>query len=776
MKMTVTEAATAARGQWPRILPALGLKVVKNRHMPCPVCQGKDRFRFDDKGGRGTWICNHCGAGDGLTLVEKALSISLSEAAARVSELSGALPAVQPEFLRQSTADDEAARAAAITLAQQLVSTAKEVTGNAYLSRKGWPQHNALTLTKPQKVATVSYRPGDVVVQLHDMTGQLVNVQLINAAGEKRTLKGGQVKGACHVISSGEPAKRIWLAEGYATGLTVHNLTGDEVWVALSSVNLLSLAGLVREKHATLPLLIAADRDLNGDGQTKAGKAAEACNATVALPPVFGDWNDAFIQNGADETRKALTVAATPAKTSPFNTMSEAEFSAMSVSDKAERVSEHYHERLAVDVSGEILSRYQSGAWKVMPGNQFRREVAALFLKVGASFSSTKVAGIVDTLKLIVPQQAEPARRLIGFRNGVLDTRTATFSPHRKDYWLRTVSDVDFTSPVTGETLESHAPHFWQWLDRAAGRSAEKRDIILAALFMVLANRFDWQLFLEVTGPGGSGKSIMAEIATMLAGTDNTTSATIETLESSRERAAVIGYSLIILPDQEKWSGDGAGIKAITGGDAVSVDPKYRDAYSTHIPAVILAVNNNPMRFTDRSGGVSRRRVILHFPEIVSASERDPQLKEKIRGELAVIVRQLMQRFSQPQDARALLQSQQNSDEAMRIKRDADPMVDFCGYLFTTPEPNALYMGNASIRPSQPKRYLYHAYLAYMEANGYKNPLSMKMFGLSLDGILREYGLNYLKRRTKLGIQTNLDLTEESNTDWLPKCDDPAAI
>ncbi|MDJ0034227.1 DNA primase, partial [Pantoea ananatis] len=140
-------------------------------------------------------------------------------------------------------------------------------------------------------------------------------------------------------------------------------------------------------------------------------------------------------------------------------------------------------------------------------------------------------------------------------------------------------------------------------------------------------------------------------------------------------------------PDQEKWSGDGAGIKAITGGDAVSVDPKYRDAYSTHIPAVILAVNNNPMRFTDRSGGVSRRRVILHFAEIIPANERDPQLKEKIQAELAVIVRQLMQRFSSPQDARALLQQQQNSGEAMRIKRDADPMVDFCGYLFATAEP-----------------------------------------------------------------------------------------
>jgi len=59
------------------------------------------------------------------------------------------------------------------------------------------------------------------------------------------------------------------------------------------------------------------------------------------------------------------------------------------------------------------------------------------------------------------------------------------------------------------------------------------------------------------------------------------------------------------------------GIKAIIGGDAVVIAPKYRDAYSTNIPAVILAVNKNPMRFTDHSGGVSRRRVILTFPEVI---------------------------------------------------------------------------------------------------------------------------------------------------------------
>ena len=777
MKMNVTETVEQACGHWPRILPALGVPVIKNRHQACPVCGGSDRFRFDDKEGRGTWFCNQCGAGDGLKLVEKVFGVKPSEAAQKVNTVTGCLPPVAPEAMAAAGAETDADRKAAAALAVRLMEKTRTATGNAYLTRKGFPGHECVMLTSTHKTGGVTYRAGDVVVPLHDETGALVNLQLINSDGLKRTLKGGQVKGTCHTIEGQKQAgKRQWIAEGYATALTVHHLTGETVMVALSSVNLLSLASLVRQKHPACQIVLAADRDLNGDGQTRAAAAAQACEGTVALPPVFGDWNDAFMQNGEEATRKAIYDAIRPVAESPFTTMSEAEFTAMSTSEKAMRVHEHYGEALAVDANGQLLSRYEAGIWKIIPPSDFARDVAGLFQRLRAPFSSGKIASVVDTLKLIIPRQDAPARRLIGFRNGVLDTSTGVFSRHSKAHWLRTLCDVDFTPPVKGETLEAHAPNFWRWLDRAAGSCADKRDVILAALFMVLANRYDWQLFLEVTGPGGSGKSILAEIATMLAGEDNATSATIETLESPRERAALIGFSLIRLPDQEKWSGDGAGLKAITGGDAVSVDPKYRDAYSTHIPAVILAVNNNPMRFTDRSGGVSRRRVIIHFPEQIAPEERDPQLKDKIARELAVIVRQLMQKFSDPMTARTLLQSQQNSDEALSIKRDSDPTFDFCGYLEALPEPDGMYMGNANIIPKQPRLYLYHAYLVYMEAHGYKNTLSLTMFGKGLSAMLKEYGLNYGKRRTNQGMQTNLALRDESNADWLPRCDETTAL
>ncbi len=97
MKHIVSDTVKAATGFWPQLLPALGISVLAGgRHGACPACGGKDRFRFDNQDGRGTWLCNQCGAGDGLNLVEKALSISAKEAAMKVAGMLGTLPESAP--------------------------------------------------------------------------------------------------------------------------------------------------------------------------------------------------------------------------------------------------------------------------------------------------------------------------------------------------------------------------------------------------------------------------------------------------------------------------------------------------------------------------------------------------------------------------------------------------------------------------------------------------------------------------------------------------------
>lgn len=86
------ETPDLAVGRWHGILLALGVddRALTGKHGPCPVCGGKDRFRFDDLDGRGTYYCSQCGPGDGFHLVQNYLGLDdFKDAARRVDEILG---------------------------------------------------------------------------------------------------------------------------------------------------------------------------------------------------------------------------------------------------------------------------------------------------------------------------------------------------------------------------------------------------------------------------------------------------------------------------------------------------------------------------------------------------------------------------------------------------------------------------------------------------------------------------------------------------------------
>ena len=90
-----------AIGHWPHILPALGVppEFLTNRHGPCPGCGGKDRYRFDDKEGRGTFVCGGGGDstnGDGFDLLMHVHGWTRQEAFHAVKEYLGLASTLPP--------------------------------------------------------------------------------------------------------------------------------------------------------------------------------------------------------------------------------------------------------------------------------------------------------------------------------------------------------------------------------------------------------------------------------------------------------------------------------------------------------------------------------------------------------------------------------------------------------------------------------------------------------------------------------------------------------
>ncbi|END7947385.1 DNA primase [Escherichia coli] len=433
----------------------------------------------------------------------------------------------------------------------------------------------------------------------------------------------------------------------------------------------------------------------------------------------------------------------------------------MADSERAQLLADRF-DGVCVHPESEIVHVWRGGVWCPVSTMELSREMVAIYSEHRATFSKRVINNAVEALKVIAEPMGEPSGDLLPFANGALDLKTGEFSPHTPENWITTHNGIEYTPPAPGENIRDNAPNFHKWLEHAAGKDPRKMMRICAALYMIMANRYDWQMFIEATGDGGSGKSTFTHIASLLAGKQNTVSAEMTSLDDAGGRAQVVGSRLIVLADQPKYTGEGTGIKKITGGDPVEINPKYEKRFTAVIRAVVLATNNNPMIFTERAGGVSRRRVIFRFDNIVSEAEKDKDLPEKVAAEIPVIIRRLLANFADPEKARALLLEQRDGDEALAIKQQTDPVIEFCQFLNFLEEARGLMMGGGGDSVKYTTRNsLYRVYLAFMAYAGRSKPLNVAEFSKAMKPAAKVYGHEYITRRVKGVTQTNAITTDD---------------
>jgi len=136
---------------------------------------------------------------------------------------------------------------------------------------------------------------GALLIPLFNESRELVNLQFIDADGNKRILAGGKKQGCFSVIGDSAKAERerLLICEGYATGASLHKELGVFVMVAMDAGNLEPVAQAARRLFPEADIIIAGDNDASGKGQAEASKAALAVNGKYLIPDQAGaDWND----------------------------------------------------------------------------------------------------------------------------------------------------------------------------------------------------------------------------------------------------------------------------------------------------------------------------------------------------------------------------------------------------------------------------------------------------------------------------------------------------
>lgn len=158
-----------------------------------------------------------------------------------------------------------------------------------YLIEKGIQPHGALIDGRNVLIITMYYKGKIVSYQ------RIFPVRLPDGTN-KRFLKGGRKKGCYHPIGN-KGEGDLGICEGFATGASIHEATGDDVIVAFDAGNLLPVARAMRDKYPDRKIILWADDDYrrvdrNGYpeniGIIKATEAALAVNGYLAVPD-FGD-------------------------------------------------------------------------------------------------------------------------------------------------------------------------------------------------------------------------------------------------------------------------------------------------------------------------------------------------------------------------------------------------------------------------------------------------------------------------------------------------------
>ena len=158
-----------------------------------------------------------------------------------------------------------------------------------YLKRKGIGVHGARVTGD-----------GRLVVPLYDQDGTLSTLQYIDHDGGKLYHPGGQTGGKFWMVGTLDEPGALFVAEGFATAATIHEVSGRPVVVAYSASNLVPVTGILREIHgASQDIVIVADNDASGVGQRYAEQACAKHGARMVMPPELGDAND-YAQAGHD--------------------------------------------------------------------------------------------------------------------------------------------------------------------------------------------------------------------------------------------------------------------------------------------------------------------------------------------------------------------------------------------------------------------------------------------------------------------------------------------
>lgn len=263
--------------------------------------------------------------------------------------------------------------------------------------------------------------------------------------------------------------------------------------------------------------------------------------------------------------------------------------------------------------------------------------------------TKSKIANLADALGgvVLLPRETNPPSwtegtegtegTIVSVKNGLLKLEGRELAKHDPRFFnlVSVPFDYDPDAPEPGEWLK-----FLEvlWPDGGAGQV----EALQEWFGYVISGRLDFQKMLAIIGPPRSGKGTIGKVLTELVGAANTAGPTLASLATNFGLQPLLGKTLAVISDARL--GGRADLSQvverllnISGEDSVTVDRKHKESWTGKIPVRVMMMSNELPRFSDASGTIASRFIVLEHTKSFLGNE-DRTLVSRLMAELPGIL------------------------------------------------------------------------------------------------------------------------------------------
>jgi putative DNA primase/helicase len=380
----------------------------------------------------------------------------------------------------------------------------------------------------------------------------------------------------------------------------------------------------------------------------------------------------------------------------------------------------HYAEAAHETIRADIYA-FLDGATRIVddkpaPFNPDKGKVANVLEALAA------VAQLPDTA--VAPSWLDDAphpsaSEFLPCANGLLHLPTRALSPATPAFFG--LNAVDYA-------YEAAAPKPAEWLKFLTSIWPDDQASIntLQELFgLLLTGDTSQEKAFMIVGPKRSGKGTLARVLTAMLGRENVAGPTLSSLTQNFGLAPLIGKPLAIISDARLGGRSDASVVverllAITGEDAISVDRKFREAWTGRLPTRFLMLTNELPRIADASGALASRFIVFLLRKSFYGHE-DTALTGKLIAELPGILQWSI-------DGRDRLVKRGHFVQPASAKQAADELADLGSPIGAFLRDRCLVGPEYAAEVDQ----LYGAWTAWCRDNARDYPGTVQMFGRDL--------------------------------------------